>query len=133
MDFTFAAEGQAHTQTHAHTHALGRKQALFSLMDDRNRGRRLALKTSRGCGVMKMSDRNQHAIYFNMFNQIAMCVCVRLCLHKCACGWNKNCVCLLQVYCMTEFEDKGQIQACAHVVWKLFCSIRVIFVSKVKL
>lgn len=74
---------RTHTHTcKSNTHTLRRKQALFPLMDDRSCGRRVALKTSRGCGVMKMSDRKQQAIFSNMFNQIKACVhqCMRVTL-----------------------------------------------------
>lgn len=49
-----AAEGQ-NARTVAHRR-LRRKCALFPLMDNRSCDRRVALKSSRGCGVMKMSD-----------------------------------------------------------------------------
>lgn len=71
--------GHALTSTHAQSHKQRTKCPLFLLMDNRSCGRRMALKTSRGCGAMKMSDQNQQAMFCNMFNQITVCV------HCCEC------------------------------------------------
>lgn len=86
--FTSAAEGHAHSQSHTCT--PGRKPALLAPTDDRSRDRRLALKSSREHGVLKMSDRNQQALFCNMFNQITMgCLCINVCgplrVYMCVC------------------------------------------------
>lgn len=70
-------------------YTVRRKSALLAPMDTRSRDRRLALKSSRECGVMKMSDQNQQALYCNMINQITMAVCAlgfvwhSACAHMC--------------------------------------------------
>lgn len=85
--FTSATEGHAHTLPVTHTCTPGRKLALLAPMDDRSHDRRLALKSSREHGVMKMSDQNQQALFCNMFNQITMGLCgsvyVGYCLFAC--------------------------------------------------
>lgn len=114
-----------HTHTHTHSGIPARNLALFPLMDNRSCGRRVALKSSMGCGVTEMSDQKQQAAFCNMFNQITVqrvcisqSVCVLTDTHKTSCQVSTlvvsfTCFCkksyYFQLICANSLKVNGKL------------------------